>query len=189
MRGLIISYPGCEMLELFPAIEVLKPTMEFQATALDPHENKRILKIGNSLVKPYREVTGSDFDLVLLPGGDPGSVIENGELSRIIREAFEAKRVIAAICAGPLLLDKTGILSRRSISHGYDRDSIEWLQERKHFLDCELTDNLFTKDGLIFTARPEGSERLALELKSYFEVYRRLDNVFGWTIGPELNCG
>lgn len=60
------------------------------------------------------EVSGDDFDVLLLPGGP--AVMElrkNEEVIGLIREFHDAGKLIAAICAAPLLLKDAGILAGR----------------------------------------------------------------------------
>lgn len=56
---------------------------------------------------------GGDFDLVLLPGGMPGSetLAADGRVLALLRRQHAAGRLIAAICAAPLALHAAGLLA------------------------------------------------------------------------------
>ena len=59
------------------------------------------------------EIEIKRFDAVILPGGNPGYV-NLGKDKRVldaVKTAFEAGNIVAAICAAPSVLAKTGILS------------------------------------------------------------------------------
>lgn len=78
---------------------------------------------------PVRDVTGShginisadqaasscvngDFDMVVLPGGLPGTVnLENdANVQKIMKKAYDAGKFVCAICAAPSVLGKAGML-------------------------------------------------------------------------------
>ena len=51
------------------------------------------------------EVKGGDFDALVIPGGfAPDFMRRNDHMIRLVREAFEADKVIAAICHGVWML-------------------------------------------------------------------------------------
>jgi DJ-1 family protein len=58
-----------------------------------------------------------DYDLVILPGGYEGAVNmrDSKELIEMLQKMYRAGRVIGAICAAPIVLDKAGLL----INHQY----------------------------------------------------------------------
>ena len=61
-------------------------------------------------------VNGDEYDAVIFVGG-PGveelSLFNNGHFLRIAREADEAGKIVAAICAGPKILASAGLLQGR----------------------------------------------------------------------------
>lgn len=57
-----------------------------------------------------------DFDVVVIPGGMPGStnVAESSEASALITKLYQDKKIIAAICAAPaVVLAPLGVLDGR----------------------------------------------------------------------------
>ena len=68
--------------------------------------------------KTNDQVSGEDFDLLVLPGG--GSGVEALQKSSfaldLIRSYFEQKKWVGAICAAPLVLKKAGVLHGQSIT-------------------------------------------------------------------------
>ena len=54
----------------------------------------------------------SDFDMIILPGGMPGSTnLDKAEcVEKYIKLALENDKLICAICAAPFILGKRGIL-------------------------------------------------------------------------------
>ncbi len=61
------------------------------------------------------EQSGADFDLVVLPGGMPGSqhLRDDARVLRLLREAAAAGKITAAICAAPMALAAAGLLQGR----------------------------------------------------------------------------
>ena len=60
------------------------------------------------------EVNIEEYDALVIPGGwAPDRMRINGEMVRIVREAYEKGKVIAAICHGPQMLIEADILRGR----------------------------------------------------------------------------
>lgn len=61
------------------------------------------------------QVDASSVDAYVLPGGLPGvtNLASSEPLLELIREAYDAKRLVAAICAAPTILGKLGLLDGR----------------------------------------------------------------------------
>ncbi|MER0124053.1 DJ-1 family glyoxalase III [Streptococcus sp. ZJ93] len=57
----------------------------------------------------------SDYDMVVLPGGMPGSVKlrDHDELIAALQVAEKNGKFVAAICAAPIVLERAGLLSNR----------------------------------------------------------------------------
>lgn len=55
---------------------------------------------------------GDPVDLVVVPGGAEGAekLADSAEVRRRIREQVKAQRLVGALCAGPLVLDRAGVL-------------------------------------------------------------------------------
>jgi 4-methyl-5(b-hydroxyethyl)-thiazole monophosphate biosynthesis len=60
----------------------------------------------------YYDVDFSEYDLLLLPGGMPGTdnLFKNEDLCNLLKEFNENKKYIGAICAAPSILGRLGIL-------------------------------------------------------------------------------
>lgn len=60
----------------------------------------------------FQEVDFTEFDMVVLPGGMPGTtnLNEHGGVKRVVRDFAESGRYVAAICAAPSILGGLGLL-------------------------------------------------------------------------------
>ena len=57
------------------------------------------------------EVSINDFDALILPGGEaPAMLRENEDVVSFVRDFFETGKVVAAICHGPQVLARAGVL-------------------------------------------------------------------------------
>lgn len=106
----------------------------------------------------------SDADMLLLPGGLPGSTNLNAHEG--VRQALQAQhkagRRIGAICAAPMVLASTGILSgkKATCSPGFEQ-----------YFDpsTTYTAQLFQEDGNIITGEgPAATLPYAYKILSYF---------------------
>ena len=120
----------------------------------------------------FEETNLDDADLLLLPGGMPGSVNLNaheGVRLAVLAQDERGKR-IGAICAAPMVLGSLGLLQgrRATCSPGFET-----------YLDgAEYTAELFTVDGNIITGEgPAATLPYAYEILSILsgeEVSRQL---------------
>jgi 4-methyl-5(b-hydroxyethyl)-thiazole monophosphate biosynthesis len=60
----------------------------------------------------FEDVAGADADALILPGGGPGSQMLNGHapLKQLLVQHSEQNKLVAAICAAPLVLGGLGLL-------------------------------------------------------------------------------
>ncbi len=106
-----------------------------------------------------------DFDALILAGG-PGAYkyIDDGNIHRIIREFFEIKKILGAICIAPLVFARSGILRQKKAtvwSSVLDRKPIKILTQEGAFYEEKRVvadDNIVTADG------PDASGEFAQKL-------------------------
>lgn len=66
--------------------------------------------------KTIDAVAVQDVDAVICPGGAPGfeNLRKDQRVLRMIREAFESEKLVAAICASPAVLSDAGVLKGKA---------------------------------------------------------------------------
>lgn len=93
----------------------------------------------------FEDADLSDADLLMLPGGMPGSVNLNNHdgLKQAIMKQYKHNKKVAAICAAPMVLGGLGILKgrRATCSPGFE----------KYLTGATYTHELFTIDGNVIT--------------------------------------
>jgi 4-methyl-5(b-hydroxyethyl)-thiazole monophosphate biosynthesis len=100
-----------------------------------------------------------NYDGLVIPGGMPGAtnLRDNDKVIRLVKEFNEEEKIIGAICAGPIVLQRAGILKGREVTSypGFEKDLKDGLYKEK----------LVVQDGNIITARgPAVAVYFALKL-------------------------
>ena len=95
--------------------------------------------------------TAADFDMIIWPGGMPGStnLDKSPVVDKMNKRATEGDKFICAICAAPFILGKRGILNGKSATcyPGFE----------KELLGARVLNQGVVRDGKIITGRAMGS--------------------------------
>jgi len=115
----------------------------------------------------------SDADLLMLPGGMPGSknLNEHEGVRKALKEQFEKGKRVAAICAAPLVLASVGLLKGKKATIYPGMES--YLGE-----DAEYTGALVQEDGNVTTgAGPAASFPYGYQLLNYFLPAEKVEEI------------
>lgn len=99
----------------------------------------------------FDETTITNYDGLILPGGMPGTnnLMENKGLCEALRDFSNKGRLVAAICAAPMVLGKMGILrGKRACCYPGMEEYLEGAQ---------IEDGLVSIDGNVITSRGVGT--------------------------------
>ena len=116
----VVLYPGCtiaEVIELATRLRSHGLEVVMAAIGTDPVVDQSGLPMS-----PTVDLTTLDVGIlrvVVVPGGDPGSVIEDERMLGFLRAAGDSGATVAAICAGVLLSAAAGLTQGRHITHNY----------------------------------------------------------------------
>jgi putative intracellular protease/amidase len=164
MRTLCLLYPGTIEFEVMLACELVHKTFPVEIATPDGSDhqgsNGMIIKAHHS----YDDVQIEDYKLVLVPGGNPDSVVELRSLRELLQKSYHHGCIIGAICAGPVLLERAGLLKGRRIAHGYKDRQMTFFKKQGVFADTVLTDEAIIVDGTIVTAKPNAFIDFAVEV-------------------------
>jgi 4-methyl-5(b-hydroxyethyl)-thiazole monophosphate biosynthesis len=96
---------------------------------------------------------GTDFDMIALPGGQPGATnLKNDQrIIGLIKEMAAAKKYIAAVCAAPGVLAHAGVLANRRSTAYPGTFTAE------NYPDVIAIDDIVVTDGKIITSRGPGT--------------------------------
>jgi 4-methyl-5(b-hydroxyethyl)-thiazole monophosphate biosynthesis len=163
-RALVPLAQGCEELEAVTVIDLLRRAgVEVVTAGLDaaPVTGSRGVRLipDTSL----EQVLGEPFDMVVLPGGQPGAdhLRDDPRIGRLLQHAARRGAFTAAICAAPKVLAHAGLLAgRRATSYPGALSGLD-------LPDTELTEDPVVVDGRLITSRGPGTAMdFALELIS-----------------------
>jgi len=173
-KVLAILTDGFEEIEAVAPIDLLRRAgVEVTLAALAPRETEEsgaksltvtgrcgmVLRAESTLATALAE-SENDYDCLLLPGG-PGvkTLRASAAVLDAVRRQHVAGRLVAAICAAPLVLLDAGILGgRHYTAHGSVADELpEILANEAVVVDEDRAGNASDSGGLIVTSRGAGT--------------------------------
>ncbi len=94
-----------------------------------------------------------EFDMVALPGGQPGSnnLDADPRIHALLRRMAGQGKYTAAICAAPLVLAHAGLL------HGKQATSFPGVLDKMNLKGMELKTDAVVRDGKVITSRGPGT--------------------------------
>jgi 4-methyl-5(b-hydroxyethyl)-thiazole monophosphate biosynthesis len=146
---------GCEELEAVTLIDLLRRGgIEVTTASLS---NQRALtasrQVGLVADTLLDRVLNDKFDMLLLPGGQPGTTHLNADsrIHALITRQHQADKFIAAICAAPLVLAESGVLKgKRATCYPGALDAETWPE-------ISLCDAPVVIDGKVLTSQGPGT--------------------------------
>jgi putative intracellular protease/amidase len=159
-KALVIFYPECIEFEAMLAAQVLhEEHMTIDVATPDGTDYQGPSGITLRATHSYAGVHPEEYQVVIVPGGDTRAVLDNEVLGGMLKAAGAAGAAFGAICAGPLLLARAGILKGRRFTHGYGPQS-----PYPDWKDGTYEDQPVVVDGNIVTAQPQAYIEFAVEL-------------------------
>jgi putative intracellular protease/amidase len=118
-RVAVLMYPGCIFFEIAAVVELLAAHCELgyytpDGTVHAASNGTRIAVDG-----PYADAAAADLRCVIVPGGDPDSIIDAGRANACLVAAHARGAWLAGICAGSLVIARAGLLKGRRATHNY----------------------------------------------------------------------
>ena len=121
IRALILMHPGFEEMEAIAPIDLLRRA-EIEVTLANTTEEDFVSGRGGITVRTtesFEEAKAKDlYDVVIVPGG-PGvkALRHNDEIGDFLRKHHDGGKLVACICAAPLLLLDAGLLPVHYTAH------------------------------------------------------------------------
>ena len=120
--------------------------------------------------KTVSEIDGlKDVEGLIIPGGV--TRILKPELEKLIIRLNEEKKLLAAICAGPEFLAKTGILNGKKYTTTEEPQSYEEKNETDPFPRNSYVETRVVKDGNIITAKGYAFTDFALKIWDWYDLF------------------
>ncbi len=146
---LVFIAEGFEEIEALTVVDVLRRA-NIQCDMCSITSNKEIKGAHNILVnvdKTLEEIKSNEYNGLVIPGGMPGAtnLRDNNKLIDLVKKFNKDKKLIAAICAGPIVLSKANIIKGKEVTSypGFEEDLKEGLYK----------EDLVVQDGNIITSR------------------------------------
>jgi len=121
MKTLVFLADGFEEVEALTVVDYLRRTGIEVDTVSITNDNKvkgshKITVIADKKIEELNDV--SLYDAVIIPGGMPGSerLRDNHFVIDIVKKMNEAGKLVAAICAGPIVLAKAGVIKGKQVT-------------------------------------------------------------------------
>jgi len=146
---------GCEELEAVILIDLLRRADISVITASLSDDQVVTASRGVRLIADttLENVIYDDFDMIILPGGLPGStnLDEDPRIHAILKRIYHADKAIAAICAAPLVLAHAGLLNGKTATcYPTVLNSSDWPE-------INVSDDAVVIDDRILTSKGPGT--------------------------------
>lgn len=162
MNVFVLLNKGFEEIEALTIVDYLRRAeIEVKMVSVN---NTEFVEGGHGIVVKsdltFSEVDTTDVDLIYIPGGMPAAEIlsNNKEVTDFINKIYSQDKIIASMCAGPMVLEKSGILS------GHKVTSYPGFDAKLGSQDEYLEDEVVVSKNIITSRGPATAVFLALEL-------------------------
>jgi 4-methyl-5(b-hydroxyethyl)-thiazole monophosphate biosynthesis len=145
---------GCEELEAVTVIDLLRRAKINVVTAGLDDQPVRASR-GTMLVPDttLAKALGQDYDMVVLPGGQPGADNLDGDsrVRELLITMANSEKFTAAICAAPKVLANAGLLS------GKHATGFPGVLDKMGLADVTLQQDAVVQDGKVITSKGPGT--------------------------------
>ncbi len=143
---------GFEEVEAISIVDVLRRA-EVEVVLAGLHDGP-VVSARKVKVIPDRNidsVRADDYDMIVLPGGQPGSDNLNADerVKRLVKEFYQKGKIVGAICAAPYVLADTGIIEGKKVT--------SYPTYRERLGDVVYQEEIVVEDGNVLTSRGPGT--------------------------------
>jgi 4-methyl-5(b-hydroxyethyl)-thiazole monophosphate biosynthesis len=150
--ALVILSPGYEEIEAITVIDLLRrASIKVTVAGLTGKLITGSHDISVTADTEISKVNHDDFDVLILPGGQPGTnnMKTNPTILKWIQERHSKKQLIAAICAAPTVLHAAGITNNLKLT--------SYPTEKSTFTSSIYSEDNIVMDNHIITSRGVGT--------------------------------
>jgi 4-methyl-5(b-hydroxyethyl)-thiazole monophosphate biosynthesis len=151
-KVVLVLADGFEEVEAMSIIDVLRRA-ELDTVIAGLHDgpiiSTRKVKVLPDMVIDMVKV--DDFDMIVLPGGQPGAdnMHADERVIQLIKKFAQQNKLIGAICAAPIVLAKAGVLQGKHVT--------SFPSYRDRFESSLYEEKTVVEDGNILTSRGPGT--------------------------------
>lgn len=164
MKLVIFLADGFEEVEALTVVDYLR-RMDVAIDMVSITDNLEVIGAHDIKVivdKLIKDVKSDNYTGLVIPGGMPGAsnLRDNKEVIEIVKMMHKNNKMVAAICAGPIVLQKAGILEDKNVTSfpGFENE----LKDSNYKTDAVVVDsNIITAQG------PNFARDFAIEIIRY----------------------
>lgn len=152
MKIIVFLAEGFEEIEALTVVDYLRRLDGIEVDMVSITQNLKVIGAHNIEVMADKTIGGIedllDYDGLVIPGGMPGAtnLRDSKKLIDIVKDFNEKDKLIAAICAGPIVFEEADVIKGRDITSypGFEENlkSGNYLEK-----DVVLDGNLLTSRG------------------------------------------
>lgn len=168
MKFAVLYYDGFSEFEIVLACLFFKEdellTIGLGEKEYRSEENQRFI-----VDQSINEVDVDLLDLLIIPGGEPGQLVENDELKSFIERLLAANTKVAGICGGASALAGMGFLDGKNctgMSSGWDPE----LSGASFYDNTNFLEDHVVVDGNLITAQGQAYVEFAIELARQMDL-------------------
>ncbi|MCK8817261.1 DJ-1/PfpI family protein [Natroniella sulfidigena] len=142
---------GFEEIEAVTSIDVLRRAeIEVVTVSLGDLKVTGANEITIEADQSIDQITSTDLTGIILPGGMPGAVNlrEDERVINLIQELADDNKLIAAICAAPIVLEEAGVLK--------DKEATSYPGFKPRMKSCKYQEDRVVIDDNLITGRGPG---------------------------------
>lgn len=152
MNVIVFLADGFEEVEALTVVDYLRRIDNITVDMIAIKEDLKVLGAHKIEVKADKTISQlqdlSVYDAVIIPGGMPGStnLRDSDGVIRIVQELNNAGKLVAAICAGPIVLAKARVIDDKEVTSypGFDKDLANSVYKED---DVVIDGNIITARG------------------------------------------
>lgn len=118
MKVLILYADGFEDVEALATRDVLVRA-KIDVMDVKINESEQLVtsshKVSISGFKSIKNINADEFNAIILPGGSRGvnNLLNSNEVIELVKEFHNKNKLVCAICAAPMVLNKAGLLKEK----------------------------------------------------------------------------
>lgn len=121
LKIIVFLAEGFEEVEALTVVDYLR-RMDIKVDTVSITKEKEvrgshnIMVLADMIIEEIKDI--ESYYGVIIPGGLPGAtnLMDNNKVINIIKSIYENEKLIAAICAGPIVLKRAGVITNRNIT-------------------------------------------------------------------------
>lgn len=176
MKTIVFLAEGFEEIEALTVVDYLRRVEGMTVDTVSIGEGLQVVGAHNIEVKADKNIKELQdvtlYDAVVIPGGMPGAtnLRDHADVIKIVQELNGMGKLVAAICAGPIVLERAGIIDGKKVTSypGFDKD---------------LPNSIYKEEGVVIdgntiTARgPAKAVDFAIEIVKYLAGEARAEEL------------